>query len=133
MHGLRDRGRKPPWSVDLFSHINLGSPGLKLSILQGHAEETQGAGGGATPSTSLLCKLIHSGQRRCFFGRSPHDEDTHVRIIGQVFRDHSAPCDDDRVTPVGLEALQLPKGKSRVRDNDSLSDTWGRLIPQEEV
>ena len=63
-HGLGDRGRKPPWSVDLFSYVHLGSPGLKLSVLQGHAEEAQGAGRGATPGTSLLCKLIHSGQRR---------------------------------------------------------------------
>ena len=56
-----------------------------------------------------------------------------MRVIGQIFQDHSAPCEDDRVAPVRLEALQLPKGKSRVRDDDSLSDAWGRLIPQEEV
>ena len=56
-----------------------------------------------------------------------------MRIQGQVFCDHSTPCEDDRVAPVGLEALQLPKGKGHVRDNDSLGDTWRRWIPQEEV
>ena len=121
-HGLGDWGRKSPRSVELFSYVYLGSPGLELCVLQGHAEEAQGAGGGAPPSTSLLCELIHSGQRRCFFGGTPHYEYAHVGVICQVFRDHSSPCEDDRVAPVGLKALQLPEGKSRVRDNDSLSD-----------
>ena len=84
-HGFRDRGREPPWSIDLFSYIHLGSPGLKLSILQGHAEEAQGAGGGATPGASLLCELVHCGQRRSFFGGSPHYNDAHVRVVVQVF------------------------------------------------
>ena len=43
------------------------------------------------------------------------------------------PCENDRVAPVRLEAPQLPEGKSRIRDNDSLSDAWGGLVPQEEV
>ena len=124
-HGLRDWGRKPPWSVCLFSYVNLGSPGLELSVLQGHAEELQGAGGGMAPSTSLLCKLVHCGQGRGFFGGSPYYEYAHVGIIGQIFRDHSAPREDDRVAPVRLKALQLPKGKSRVGDDDSLGDAWG--------
>ena len=54
-------------------------------------------------------------------------------VISQVFRDHSAPREDNRVAPVGLKALQLLKGKSRIRDNDSLGDTWGWLVPQEKV
>ena len=83
-HGLRDRGRKPPWSVDLFSYVHLGSPGLKLSVLQGHAEEAQGAGGGTTPSMGLLCELVHCGQRRCFFGGPPHNKNAHVGVMGQV-------------------------------------------------
>ena len=132
-HRFRDRGREPPRSINLFSYVHLGSPSLKLSVLQGHAEKAQGAGGGATPSASLLCKLINCGQRRSFFGRSPHYKYAHVGIVCQVIRDHSAPCEDDRVAPIGLEALQLPKGKSRVRDNDSLGDTWGRWVPQEKV
>ena len=41
MHRLRNRGREPSWSVMLFSHVYLGSPGLELSVLQGHAEESQ--------------------------------------------------------------------------------------------
>ena len=86
-----------------------------------------------TPSASLLCKLIHCGHRRSFSGRSPHYKYAHVGIVCQVIRDHSAPCEDDRVAPIGLEALQLPKGKSRVRDNDSLGDAYRGLSPQEEM
>ena len=84
-HGLGDWGREPPWSIELLSYVHLGSPGLKLSVLQSHAEESQRAGGGTTPSMSLLCELVHCGQRRGFFGGSPHNKYTHVRVISQVF------------------------------------------------
>ena len=43
------------------------------------------------------------------------------------------PCEDNRVAPVRLEALQLPKGERSIGDDDSLGDAKGGFIPQEEV